>query len=68
MAISDSAKGNSLGVRISSDSSGDTYMFMHARFALASSAMHMRTTEHVDTGKPRLLWQYPIVPKGIHSE
>ena len=39
---------------------------MHAKFDLASTATHMRTTEHVDTdsaGRDYLLWQYPIVQR-----
>ena len=49
MAISNSAKENPLGVRMSSNGSGNTYTLMHAKFALESGATHMRTTEHVDT-------------------
>ena len=34
---------------MSSDNNGNTYIFMLAKFALASGATQKRTTEHVDT-------------------
>ena len=43
--ISHGAKRNLLGVRRSSGSNGNTYISLHGKFALASSAKHVRTKE-----------------------
>ena len=44
--ISDGVKRNLLGMRRSGGSCGNTYILLHAEFALAFGATHMRTTEH----------------------
>ena len=49
MTTSDSANENPYGMRRSRDSYGNAYIKIHAKFAVASGATHMRTTEYVDT-------------------
>ena len=69
--ISHGAKRNLFRVRRSSGSNGNTYISLHGKFALASSAKHVRTNRigWQTWCWPRPLWNgYHMVPKETYSE